>query len=327
MPTRLLTREDIAQTMTLGDYIQAVELAFAQATAAGVHVPPVVHIPRPKGAVHVKSAGFTEAPGYVAVKVNANFPANPTNHGLPTIQGAIVLCDGNHGSLLAVMDSAEVTAQRTAAATAVAARYLARPDTRVATLIGCGVQGPLQALALREVLPIDTLYLFDIDPGRAQAMASWLQPQADWRIEVVDDFAEATRRGGAIVTCTSSRQPFLGSRHVPPGSFIAAVGADNDDKQELETDLLTQSKLVVDVLDQCALIGELHHALDAGHLTRDDIFAQLGTLVAGGRPAVLEPDDIVIFDSTGTASQDVAAAGMIYERATAAGLGLEIDLS
>ncbi|HIA00778.1 MAG TPA: ornithine cyclodeaminase family protein, partial [Myxococcales bacterium] len=100
--------------------------------------------------------GFIGDPSYVAIKVNGNFPNNPRLTGLPTIQGAIVLCDGRNGSLLAVIDSIEVTKMRTGAASAVAAKYLAQDNTKVATIIGCGIQGRVQLLLLLEVLPLKT---------------------------------------------------------------------------------------------------------------------------------------------------------------------------
>jgi ornithine cyclodeaminase/alanine dehydrogenase-like protein (mu-crystallin family) len=108
---------------------------------------------------------------------------------------------------------------------------------------------------------------------------------------------------------------------VAPGTFIAAVGADNDDKQELHTDLMARSKVVVDLVDQCAVIGELHHAMEAGAMNCTDVVAELADIVAGTERPTFAPDDVIIFDSTGSAIQDVAAAGIIYERAKAGNIG------
>ena len=311
--------------MPLSDYVGAVEQAFERLEAGRMAVPDVVHIAAPDGAFHVKSAGFVGEPGYVAVKVNGNFPDNARLNGLPTIQGAIVLCDGQNGRLLAVIDSIEVTAMRTGAATAVAAKYLAPGDAQVAAVIGCGIQGRVQLLSLLEVLPLKKVFAFDNDHEQANLFAAQMSEETELEIIVVDDFVDATLKSEVIVTCTSSRAPFLSRDHVQPGTFIAAVGADNDDKQELEPDLLAQSKVVVDLLEQCAQIGELHHALDAGVMTRRDVVAELGAIVAGTLNPTFSPDDIIIFDSTGSAIQDVAAAGIIYERARADNIGLSMD--
>lgn len=322
--TLVLDRARIAATVSMADYVLAVEEAFRRHGSGGMRVPAVVHIPAQAGAFHVKSAGYDGAPGYVAVKVNGNFPDNPRTHGLPTIQGAIVLCDGANGSLLAVMDSIEVTAMRTAAATAVAAKYLAPQGVHVATIIGCGVQARPQLLALREVLSLDTVYAFDIDVDRRDAFVAEMRSEQTLDVRPIDEIAVGTWASQLIVTCTSSRTPFLGPSHVRPGTFIAAVGADNDDKQELEPALLRGARVAVDDLAQCAKIGELHHALDAGVMTVDDVCAELGAIVAGGKRPEFDRNDIVVFDSTGSAIQDVAAAGMIYDRARAGGSGFAI---
>jgi ornithine cyclodeaminase/alanine dehydrogenase len=325
--TLVLGRADITRTMALTDYIDAVERAFERLGAGQMSVPEVVHIAAPAGAFHVKSAGYIGEPSYVAVKVNGNFPNNPRLTGLPTIQGAIILCDGQNGLLLAVIDSIEVTAMRTGAATAVAAKYLAKENTAVATIIGCGIQGRVQLLSLLEVLPLKTVYAFDNDRDQRDAFAIQMLEETGLKIIPVDDFAEATLASQAIVTCTSSRTPFLGRNHVAPGTFIAAVGADNDDKQELEPDLLAYSKVVVDLIHQCAGIGELHHALEAGVMTRADVVAELGAIVAGTECPSFSSDDVIIFDSTGSAIQDVAAAGMIYERAKSGDIGLSMEFA
>lgn len=325
--TLVLGQADIARTMVLSDYIEAVERAFERLDAGQMKVADVVHISAPDGAFHIKSAAFVGDPAYVAVKVNGNFPDNPRNTGLPTIQGAIVLCDGQNGALLAVIDSIEVTAMRTGAATAVAAKYLATENPSVATVIGCGIQGRIQLLSLNEVLPLTTVYAFDLDTQRRDAFVRQMQAETGLEVIPVDDFTDATLASRAIVTCTSARSPFLRREHVAPGTFIAAVGADNDDKQELHVDLMAHSKVVVDLIDQCAAIGELHHALDEGAMTRVDVVAELAEIVAGTKRPAFAADDIIIFDSTGSAIQDVAAAGIIYERATAGDIGLSMEFA
>src|SRR5262249_57156627 len=116
------------------------------------------------------------------------------------------------------------------------------------------------------------------------------------------------------VTCTPSNRWFLDRTYVMPGAFIAAVGADNPEKQEIEPELLAEHVVIADVLDQCAAIGDLHHAIDAGVMKRDDVRAELAAVIAGSKPGRLSDDEVIIFDSTGTALQDVAAAALVYER-------------
>jgi ornithine cyclodeaminase/alanine dehydrogenase-like protein (mu-crystallin family) len=136
-------------------------------------------------------------------------------------------------------------------------------------------------------------------------------------IEVIaaTNLATAARESDICVTCTPSRQAILGAGDVNAGAFVAGVGADNPDKQELDPALLARSAVVVDILDQAVTSGDLHHAIAAGVMTRDDVRAELGEVIAGRKPGRLRDDEIVIFDSTGTALQDVAAAAAVYEKA------------
>src|SRR5262249_9799168 len=156
-------------------------------------------------------------------KVNGNFSPNPRRFGLPAIQGVIVLSDAAQGQPLAVMDSIEITILRTGAATAVAAKHLARPASRVATVCGCGLQGRIQLRALSRVLPLARAFAFDVDPARARAYAG--EMSADLRIDVTPaaDLAAALSASDVCVTCTPSRSPFLESGFLRPGTFVAAV--------------------------------------------------------------------------------------------------------
>lgn len=322
--TLILTGEDIANALSIADCIASVEQAFALAADGRMDVPGVVHIAAADGAFHVKSAGYRTEPHYVAVKVNGNFPSNPKMSGLPTIQGAILLSNSRDGRLLAILDSIEVTALRTGAASAVAAKHLAPGRPRTATMIGCGVQGRIQLRSILGVLPLERVYSADVDPRQARRFADEMQRETGCEVLAVDDFTEATRESDVIVTCTPAQQAFLGPEHVSPGTFIAAVGADDSAKQELEPALMARARVVADSIDQCVEMGDLHHAIDAGAMSRDDVVADLGSVVAGHVKPNIGADDIVVFDSTGIAIQDVAAAGVIYERSRQAGIGLEV---
>ena len=145
-------------------------------------------------------------------------------------------------------------------------------------------------------------------------------------VSVADDLAGATAGSEIVVTCTPSRQPFLGLRHVVPGSFIAAVGADNDDKQELEPAFMAAAAVVVDDIDQCSTIGDLHHALAAGAMRRDDVRAELADVVLNPARGRRGDEEIVVFDSTGVALEDVAVAALAFERAVERGVGVDISL-
>ena len=311
------------------DCIAAVEQAFRLYGEQSVPAPGILGTHVEGGGFHIK-AGVMPFDGrlYYAAKTNANFPRNPALHSLPTIQGVVLLFDAERGTPLAIMDSIEITALRTGAATAVAAKYLARKDAKTATVIGCGTQGRVQTLALLAVLPLETVHLFDIDAAKSSALAAELAEEApSVRFQPVNSLAEAARSSDVIVTCTTSTKPFLFSEHVRAGTFIAAVGADSEHKQELDVRLLAAHRVVPDVTQQAATIGELHHALEGGLLKQDAIVADLGQIVAGKHRGRRSDDEVVIFDSTGMGLQDVAAACAVYARARHATAATRVGLN
>lgn len=326
--TLVLTRSDVRALLDLDACIAAVDAAF-RAHAMGATLPPGVlgtHVPG--GGFHVKTAGLggAGARSYFAAKINANFPGNPALNGLPTIQGLISLHDATNGVLLAVLDSMEITTLRTAAATAVAARYLARADARVMTVLGCGIQGRSQLLALSRVRSLERVFAWDLDPAAAERYADEMARTIGCEVRSVAKYRESVAASDLVVTCTPSRHPLLWASDVPPGCFVAGVGADNEDKQELAPDLLARGVVVVDVLEQCARIGDLHHALASGAMRRDDVHAELADVVSGRRTGRRSASEITVFDSTGTALEDIAAAALVYERAVDAGRGIELRL-
>jgi len=326
-PTLLLTRVDVARCLSLGDCILAVEQAFRAQAEGRALGPGALGVHAGDGGFHVKAAGLPHSRSYFAAKINANFPRNPERLGLPMIQGIIYLCDAENGFPLAVMDSIEITILRTGAASAVAAKYLAREDAPVMTICGCGNQGRVQLRALAQVRKLERAFAFDIDAEKAETFARQLSAELHIEVRTVREVATAAPQSDICVTCTPSRQAFLMREHIAPGTFVAAVGADSPEKHELDPGLLAGSKVVVDILEQCASIGELHHALQGGWMRCDEVHAELGEIVAGRKPGRESAEEIIIFDSTGTALQDVAAAAIAYENALAAGLGRRIEFA
>jgi ornithine cyclodeaminase/alanine dehydrogenase-like protein (mu-crystallin family) len=320
--TLVLTRAEIAALMTPGDYRRAVEAGFRAAAEGRAAAPEPMHILGDGGTFHTKGARVGR---FVAIKTNGNFPGNRERCGLPTIQGVVVLCDAEDGRVLALMDSIEITLQRTAAASAVAAERLARPGARRIAICGCGDQALPQLIALKDVLPIDAGFAWDRDLARAGALAA-AAAGLGIVLSPTGDLARATDGAEVIVTCTTAREPFLGPEHVAPGAFVAAVGADSPDKSELKPDLFRGATVVVDLKSQALAMGDLRHAVAAGAIGAAQVHAELGEVVAGTRPGRTRDDEIAIFDSTGTALQDVASAARLYELACAREAGRAVDL-
>ena len=297
--TLLLTRRDVADLLSIDDCIDAVENAFRLLGRGEVPRPAIAGVHATGGAFHIKAA---IAGDRFAAKINGNF-----FNAVPRIKGVIVLCDATEGKVLAVMDSIEITILRTGAASAVAAKYLARQNAHTALICGCGLQGRIQALALQKVRKLDRIFAFDTNSDAAANFAEEMGAEA----------VPAPVWADIVITCTPSRSAFL--HKVQPGTFVAAVGADSEDKQELAPELMASSKVVTDVTEQCRTIGDLHHAPEA------TVYAELSEIVAGKKRGRERDDEVIIFDSTGMALQDVAAAAIVYERALAAGRGTRFD--
>lgn len=329
LPTLILTRGDIAALMTVDDYLESAREAFLALGSGRAQSPMPLYLQAEGGGIHAKGALLHTASGgaYAAVKVNANFPANPKNAGLPTIQGAIVLSDARNGCLLAILDSIEVTLRRTAAASALAARHLARPHSAILTICGCGGQSRAQLAAYAGAFDLRRVLAWDADPAAARSFCAEVSKHAAFAVEATASLHEATAASDMIVTCTTASTPYLGVEHVRPGTFVAGIGADSAEKSELQPQLLARASVVVDGLEQCAQIGDLHHAIAAGEMTASDVHATLAEVVAGSKPGRRSDAEITVFDSTGMAVLDVAAAVRIYQVARARGAGLACRLA
>jgi ornithine cyclodeaminase/alanine dehydrogenase-like protein (mu-crystallin family) len=308
--TLLLCRAEVERLLTPGICIAAVEDAFRRLAEGGMPPPGILGMHAGDGSFHVKAGFLTLDRPYFAAKLNANFPQNGARHGLPTIQGAVILSDAANGAPLAVMDSIGITALRTAAASAVAAKYLAREACDTALIVGCGGQARAQLQALLCVRKPRRVLAYDQDENRAKAFAAEMSA-----VTAVSDLDAAALQSDLIVTCTTARQFILRRDSIRPGTFIAAVGADSEHKQEIDPVLMAAAKVVTDLTEQACTIGDLHHAIAAGVMSRDAVHAELGEVIVGKKHGRTRDDQLIVFDSTGTGLQDVAAAAAVYRRA------------
>ena len=320
--TLILSRSEVARLLGLAECIEAVEEVFRGEALGTVAAPGILGFHVADGGFHIKVAG---SGAYFAAKVNANFPANPDRYGLSTIQGIVALFDATRGSPLVLMDSIEITALRTAAASAVAARHLARRDASTVTIVGCGLQARFQLEGIHQVRPLQIALAVDTDPARRELFCREMTDKLGLPVKSAD-LKEALSVSDMVVTCTPSRRAFVTPDMIRPGTFIAAVGADNPEKQEIDPSLLAESTVVVDHLEQCLSIGDLHHAVSAGIMRPDAVQGTLGEVIAKLKPGRRSDAETIIFDSTGTALQDVAGAILVYERALRDGVGRAVSL-
>lgn len=310
----MLGRREVSELLTADECIDAVEDAFRQYGEGRTAPPAILGLHSTGGGFHIK-AGLMEFEGrpFFVAKSNGNFPTN-RKRNLPTIQGVVIVCDGADGRVLALLDSIEITILRTGAATAVGAKYLSRPDAKIMTIAGAGEQGRISIEMISRVRPLEKVFIYDIDGERSRALAAATRDKGI-EVSAIDDLLWGTHQSDIIVTCTPSHEFFLKRDHVSLGAFIAAVGSDSEDKHEIDPALLAEATLVTDITEQCATIGELHHALDAGLIGPDAVHTELGEIVADRKPGRTADDELIIFDSTGMGLQDVAAAVRVYRKA------------
>jgi ornithine cyclodeaminase/alanine dehydrogenase-like protein (mu-crystallin family) len=325
--TLLLPRSDVEGLLSLHECIGAVEKIFRLQGQEKIPASGVLGVKALGGGLHVKAGLLLGERNYLVAKLNANFPANNTHFGLPTIQGVIVVFDAENGVPLAILDSIDITIKRTAAASAVAAKYLARKESSIATICGCGQQGWAQLRAILLILPLTKIYAFDVNERAAIDFRNELSRELKIDIELVRDLASAIQRSDVCITCTTANEFFVRKGDVKAGTFIAAVGADNEYKQEIDSALIASAKVVADSLEQSCAIGDAHHAIAQGLMRKGDVYAELCEIVAGQKIGRAADDEIIVFDSTGVAIEDAVAAAAVYERALANGIGTDFDFA
>jgi ornithine cyclodeaminase len=295
--------------------VAAMRQAFAADGAGRTHVPPVINldVPAARGEFHVKTA-FIDGVPHVAVKIASGFYDNPSK-GLPSGSGLMAVFDANTGMPSALLlDNGFLTDIRTGAAGAIAAAALARQDVHTVGVIGSGLQARWQVLCLREVRPIRRIVAWSRNPDRLQQYCREMREQG-LDADAAQSIEDVCRAADVLVTATPSRTPLVREDWLHEGQHVTALGSDSPGKQELSPGCLDRADLVVvDRFAQCAAFGELKHALDASVLTRHDVHAELGRIVAGLETGRTTDRQITVADLTGVGFQDTAIASAALDR-------------
>ena len=302
--------------------MDAVAVGFTRLAEGRAFAPPVVclEFPEHNGEVDIKTASIEGLDSF-AVKIASGFFDNPKK-GLPYGGGMMVLLSAETGFLRALLaDNGYLTDLRTGLAGAVAAAHLAPATVTTAGVIGSGTQARYQIRGLKLVRDFERLIVYGLIHEEVQSYAEEMEHELGVTVTVAATPESVVRESEFVVTTTPSRRPYLEARWLQPGVHVTCMGADMEDKQELHADCFALADLVVcDRLSQCRLIGELHHALDAGAVDDTEV-VELGELTGGRRPGRTSPDQITICDLTGVGVQDTAIARLAYARAAERGLG------
>ena len=267
---------------------------------------------------------FLEEQDITGVKIVNVHPDN-RNVGLPTVMALVVLNSTETGAPLAVMDGTYLTDIRTGAAGGIAAKHLARPDSKVVGMVGVGNQARTQLLALSQEFDIEQVKITSRDASHCDKFEKEIADIVDCEV-VKTPYAEEVCDCDILVTTTPVRSPVVRSEWVKAGTHINAIGADAKGKQELDSQLLIRAKVVVDDIVQASHSGEVNVPLSTGVISSEDIYCELGEVVAGVRSGRESDDEITVFDSTGLAIQDLATANLVFERAVEEGIGSWLEM-
>ena len=325
----LLSEHEIAELLLIEDVMEVVENAFREKALGYAQMPPKVYLNFSKynGDVRAMPA-YLERLDVASVKIVNSHPGNPKKFGMPTVAATILLLDPRNGTLLSVMGGNNITAMRTAAAGGIAAKYLAKRNSKTAGFIGAGVQARAQLLALLSVFPnLEEIRVCDILPKAAESFASEVKNKfAQCRIVVAKNEAEAVHEADIVITTTPSKKPLVFKSWVSEGTHFSCFGADAPLKEELDPAILKKAKIVVDDWEQAAHSGEINVPLLKGILSEKDIWAELGDIIVGTKQARISNKEITVFDSTGLAIQDAATVELVYKKAISRRTGCYIDI-
>jgi ornithine cyclodeaminase/alanine dehydrogenase len=321
----LLSESDVTNSLSMADGVRVLEQAFTQHALGGHVVMPrtSADLPGNGGAFRVMSAILPEL-GFFGLKTLTGYPGRR----LPgETYFAVLLFSCETGALRAIIAGNRLTGVRTGAATAVAAKYLARPNSRVLGILGAGVQARYQVAALLEVRPVNDIRVFDLDTGKAEEFAREIENTFAVSARAVAQARDAVAECDLVVTATAAKTPVFDGNWLEPGTHISAVGANSPAKRELDPATLRNKKIVVDFRDQVLQeAGDIQEALRSGAIQEASIHAELSEVVTGAKTGRVDGTEITIFKSVGMATEDIATASFAYKQALAAGLGTRIEL-
>lgn len=318
---RYLSRADIESlAIPMESVIDVVEDALAERGRGTAEMPPKpgVH-PRPDAFIHAMPA-YLKGIGATGVKWVSGFPANPAR-GLPYISGLFILNDPDTGFPLSVMDCTWMTGVRTGAATAVAARYLARPESSSVGIVACGVQGRTNLEALACLFPLAHVHAYDLDPAAAERFAAGMGDALGLDVTVVASAEEAVRGMDLVVTSgpiLEHPDPSIPAGWLEPGAFAGALDFDSYWQPAAFAEI---DRLATDDRAQLGYYRTVGYFGDT-----PEPCADLGELVTGAKPGRQSDDERTMALNLGLAIEDVATARLIYQRALDAGVGTELPL-
>lgn len=311
---RIFSSEEIRQILTMREVIELMGKAFKGLSEEQYYIPQryVNEIPGKQLSLIFKPAVDYKA-DRLSIKILTQNDSN-SKSGLPSIMGMVMLLDAETGLLLALMDGSYITDIRTGAASGIATRMLARKDSKVAAIFGCGAQGRSQLEAILSVRSLSKIYAFDTNPQSLEVFIEEMKSRFNIDLQATDDL-EVLKEVDIICTATGSESPLFERKHIKPGVHINAIGSYKPHMQEIDPLILLDSRLFVDSLKpSSAETGDIIKPVKMKLFREDHILGEIGEVIAGKKTGRTSDYDITVFKSVGVAIQDLVVANHIYDR-------------
>ncbi len=330
METLILTDDEVKKLLSMSEVVDAVELAFKQKALGSVQMPAKIYLYYKKFNGDLRAMPtFLEDLDISAVKIVNVHPDNPLKNDIPTVMAVITLIDPKTGAPIAIIGGTTLTDMRTGAAGGIAAKYLAKSNPKTIGLVGAGAQAKTQLMALLEVYKkLEEVKVWSRTEETKKTFVTETQKAYGNFIQVIPapSIRKAVEGTDIVVTTTPSRKPLVTNDMVSAGMHLNCIGADAVGKEELDPNILKRAKIVVDDWEQASHSGEINVPLSRGIITKDNIWAEIGEIVAGLKLGRQRQDEITVFTSTGLAVQDAVTAKIAYSKALVAKVGRFIKL-
>ncbi len=323
----LLCKDDVVKVLNMADCMAVVEKAFAE-LASGTAVLPLRTPITPPDGLSLYMPAYLKEMGALACKVVTVYKNNPQKHNMPTVMGKVLLQDHETGDVICIMDGGYLTAVRTGAASGVATKYLAREDKgQIAGIFGAGVQAKMQLWAVAEARDIARALVYDVSSDAVTKFISEMGSKLDLDVRAADSPDQILESADIICTATSSPTPVFDGSKVREGTHINGIGSHTPNARELDTAIVKRSKFIADSYEACLKeAGDIMIPIGDGEFDKSHMYAELGEIVTGTKPARASDQEITLFKSNGLAIQDTATAKLVYDKAVEMGIGNKAEI-
>jgi len=326
---RLLSKNDVAELLSMKDALEYVEEAYKQLTLGNALVPQRIAITDPAPGLTLVMPGIIGGEmNALATKIVSVYKQNPEKYNMPTVLAKIMVQDMNTGDIIGIMDGSLITAMRTGAATGVSVKYLARKDSKVMGIYSAGVQARKQVVGTYWGLnqKLEKCLVYDLKKETANDFKKELESELGIEVMIVDAGEDLLKGTDIVVAATTSTAPLFSGDKVVDGTHVSSIGAHAPEARELDSKMIERASLLTAGLKEACLAeaGDYIIPINEGIIKEEDVIS-IGEIITGKRAGRVSDNDITVFKSVGISAQDVAVAKLVYDRALKEGIGQNID--